>query len=269
MWLSRIDEDYQRVMRVSFWFQILMIYCLKKISHHSIKEKKTMALPHNLRIMISTNNHTPLNLTDSSVFELRDSFVGQKVLNLSNTQPLKYAGLIHNSDLDLQVNTTQDHSHLELFLLTPIRDNNPSKINVQLNLLHSHCKIDLTIVALVNANAKSHASATIYMEPGIQQSSSTLLEETIILGNQVNVRNLPILDIQANNIAAAHGAKIYRLDEQKLFYLQSKGLSDIAARQLLISSYPERLFDATLEDAEIKEKLITDFLTFEMRNTHA
>ncbi|MDO4714231.1 MAG: SufD family Fe-S cluster assembly protein [bacterium] len=219
--------------------------------------------------MRATNNHTPLNLIDNSIFELRDGFTGQKILNLKNTQPLKYAALVQNSDLDLQVNTTQDHSHLELFLLTPIRDNHPSKINVQLNLLHSHCKLDLTIVALVNANAKSHASATIYMEPGIQQSSSTLLEETIILGNQVNVRNLPILDIQANNIAAAHGAKIYRLDEQKLFYLQSKGLSALAARQLLISSYPERLFEGTLEDQEAKSKLISDFLTFETKTADA
>ena len=45
-----------------------------------------------------------------------------------------------------------------------------------------------------------------------------------------------IFDVQSNNIQAAHGAKIYRLDTEKLFYLQSKGLDSDQARQLLISS---------------------------------
>lgn len=95
-----------------------------------------------------------------------------------------------------------------------------------------------------------------------------MLEETIILGDQVNVRNLPILDIQANNISAAHGAKIYRLDEQKLFYLQSKGLTAHQARQLLISAYPARLFEGTIEDEALKEQIISQFLTFDQQYHH-
>ena len=77
------------------------------------------------------------------------------------------------------------------------------------------------------------------------------------------MRNLPILDIQANNIAAAHGAKIYRLDEQKLFYLQSKGLSAEQARALLISSYPNLLFEETVENEEEKNQIISEFLDFD------
>ena len=118
-------------------------------------------------------------------------------------------------------------------------------------------------VGFVFSDAENQACATIYMQPNIQDSSSRLLEETVVLSEKIKVRNLPILDIQANNIAAAHGAKIYRLDEQKLFYLQSKWLSAQQARSLLISSYPNMLFEDTMEKEEEKEQIIAEFLDFD------
>ena len=118
-------------------------------------------------------------------------------------------------------------------------------------------------VGFVFSDAENQARATIYMQPNIQDSSSKLLEETVVLSEKIKVRNLPILDIQANNIAAAHGAKIYRLDEQKLFYLQSKWLSAQQARSLLISSYPNMLFEDTMEKEEEKEQIIAEFLDFD------
>jgi len=105
-------------------------------------------------------------------------------------------------------------------------------------------------------------NATIMMEPHIQDASAHLLEETVILSPEVQLKSLPILDIHAKNIQASHGAKIYRLDEEKLFYLQSKGLSFKQAQQLLLSSYVEKLFaDLELEEEE-KQALISDFFTF-------
>lgn len=139
----------------------------------------------------------------------------------------------------------------------------PSNIKVFLNLKHHHCKIDLHIVSLIFADTPHQASATIFMEQGIQESVSTLLEETIIIGDKVKVSNLPILDIQSNTIAASHGAKIYRLDTQKIFYLQSRGLSAQQAQSLLISSYPNQLLDGISLTEEEKSDFFHRFLDFE------
>ncbi|MBR2157955.1 SufD family Fe-S cluster assembly protein [bacterium] len=48
------------------------------------------------------------------------------------------------------------------------------------------------------------------------------MEESILLSKNVNIKSLPVLDIHSKNIQASHGAKIYRLDDDKLFYLESK-----------------------------------------------
>ena len=125
-------------------------------------------------------------------------------------------------------------------LLCPVLDTRETSVNLMLNLRHNDCKIHLHLVALVFSDAKTTLNATIFMEPHIQGAASKLLEETVVLSPEVQ---LQILDIQAKNIQAAHGAKIYRLDQDTLFYLQSKGLSYQQAQYLLLASYGERLFE--------------------------
>ena len=214
-------------------------------------------------LLMNKNILSNLTFSNNSQLDIFSGIEGKKTIIMNNEEPLKYSILARDAKLDIDVNTARDGSELKIFILTPVIENLSSKININLNLRHNRCKIDLHMVSLAFSDAENEASATIYMQPNIQESTSELLEETVVLGDKINVRNLPILDIQANNIAAAHGAKIYRLDEQKLFYLQSKGLSAEQARALLISSYPNLLFEETIENEEEKNQIISEFLDFD------
>ena len=214
-------------------------------------------------LLMNKNLLSDLTFSNNSQLDIFSGIEGKNTIIMNNEDPLKYSILARDAKLDIDVNTARDGSELKIFILTPVIENLSSKININLNLRHNHCKIDLHMVSLAFSDAENEASATIYMQPNIQESASELLEETVILWDKINVRNLPILDIQANNIAAAHGAKIYRLDEQKLFYLQSKGLSAEQARALLISSYPNLLFEETVENEEEKNQIISEFLDFD------
>lgn len=212
--------------------------------------------------MIAKNPKSDLILQEQSVFELWEKTSAEKRIMLKNSVPLRYSALVYASELDFFLETAQEGSVLDMMLLCPVMDENPLHINLHLDLKHYHSKIALHLVALVQTNVKTTLNATIVMEPHIQDASAHLLEETVILSPEVQLKSLPILDIHAKNIQASHGAKIYRLDEEKLFYLQSKGLSFKQAQQLLLSSYVEKLFaDLELEEKE-KQALISDFFTF-------
>lgn len=212
--------------------------------------------------MITKNPKSDLILQEQSVFELWEKTSAEKRIMLKNSVPLRYSALVYASKLDFFLETAQEGGVLDMMLLCPVMDEKPLHINLHLDLKHHHCKIALHLVALVQTDAKTTLNATIMMEPHIQDTSAHLLEETVILSPEVQLKSLPILDIHAKNIQASHGAKIYRLDEEKLFYLQSKGLSFKQAQQLLLSSYVEKLFaDLELEEEE-KQALISDFFTF-------
>lgn len=52
-----------------------------------------------------------------------------------------------------------------------------------------------------------------------------------------------MLDVHSNDVSAGHGCRIERLDDKKLFYLQSKGIPHTHAQQLMIEGYINTLFD--------------------------
>jgi Fe-S cluster assembly protein SufD len=71
-------------------------------------------------------------------------------------------------------------------------------------------------------------------------------------GAEINHR--PELEIYADDVKCGHGAAIGTLDENQLFYMQSRGIPAAEARQLLVSAYfadlTGRVPDAMREDVD-------------------
>jgi Fe-S cluster assembly protein SufD len=51
------------------------------------------------------------------------------------------------------------------------------------------------------------------------------------------------LEIFADDVKCTHGATIGQLDAEEVFYLQSRGLSDSAARQLLTYAFGAEIIE--------------------------
>lgn len=62
-----------------------------------------------------------------------------------------------------------------------------------------------------------------------------LLEENIVLGKKIKIKTLPMLDVRSSDVNASHGAKIDRLDENKLFYMMAKGLDQKQSQMLIVT----------------------------------
>jgi Fe-S cluster assembly scaffold protein SufB len=48
------------------------------------------------------------------------------------------------------------------------------------------------------------------------------LEENIIFGQHISVASLPSLSVASHDVQASHGAKIEKINQEKLFYMQAK-----------------------------------------------
>jgi len=55
------------------------------------------------------------------------------------------------------------------------------------------------------------------------------------LGKNISLRTLPKLTVSSHNVTAAHGANIDTLDQQKLFYMMSRGLTKQQSQTLLVT----------------------------------
>lgn len=87
----------------------------------------------------------------------------------------------------------------------------------------------------------------ILIEAGADGSDANLSNKNLLLSDSAEIDSQPVLEIHADEVKAAHGATIGRLDATALFYLRSRGISEATARAMLIDAFlrePLALIDA-------------------------
>ena len=75
-----------------------------------------------------------------------------------------------------------------------------------------------------------------------------------MLSRNAEVDSMPQLEIYADDVKCTHGASIGQLEEDAVFYLQSRGVGEYEARQMLTQAFAAEALDV-LEPATIREHL--------------
>lgn len=81
----------------------------------------------------------------------------------------------------------------------------------------------------------------IQVKPTGQESRSRLEEHTLLLSKKARCDALPALDIQTDKVQVSHSAAVTQADEDKLFYLMSRGLNEEDALSLIVQGFFENL----------------------------
>lgn len=77
----------------------------------------------------------------------------------------------------------------------------------------------------------------IIVRPHAQRTNSSQSSRNLLLSKTAQVDTKPLLEIFADDVKCAHGATVGQLDQEEIFYLESRGLSEVAARNLLTYAF--------------------------------
>lgn len=72
-----------------------------------------------------------------------------------------------------------------------------------------------------------------------------LTNKNLILGEEARADSIPSLNISTDDVRCSHGSTTGRLDADQLFYLRSRGFSEVEAKRLLVEGYFEDLIVQT------------------------
>ncbi|MGI0485583.1 Fe-S cluster assembly protein SufD [Pantanalinema rosaneae CENA516] len=89
------------------------------------------------------------------------------------------------------------------------------------------------------ANDRAHAvfNGKIFVPKAAQLTNAAQLSRNLLLSPKARVDTKPQLEITADNVKCAHGATVSQLDNDEVFYLQSRGINADSARKLLIYAF--------------------------------
>ena len=107
---------------------------------------------------------------------------------------------------------------------------------------------------LIDDSAHGVFNGKVYVHPEAQKTDGKQTNHTLLLSDKAQIDTKPQLEIFADDVKCTHGATVGRIDETSLFYLKSRGVGKVLAKQLLMYAFAADVLE-TLDNPVIVEAL--------------
>lgn len=108
---------------------------------------------------------------------------------------------------------------------------------------YPNCVSNQLYKGILNGSARAVFNGKIFVRPEAQQTNSYQLNKNLLLGKDCRVDTKPQLEIFADDVKCTHGATIGQLDQDEVFYLQTRGISRKAAIKILARGFADELLN--------------------------
>lgn len=113
---------------------------------------------------------------------------------------------------------------------------------------------DLLIKSVLFDRAKLYYRGLIKIEKNAQKSNAYQKNQNLLLSKNAWADSRPYLEILANDVRCTHGATVGKIDKDQLYYLQTRGLREGDATNLLVEGFYKDVLDR-VPDVKIREEL--------------
>lgn len=96
---------------------------------------------------------------------------------------------------------------------------------------------------IIGNKARAVFNGKVFVPKAAQLTDAGQLSRNLLLSPRARVDTKPQLEIVADNVKCSHGATVSQLEDDELFYLQSRGLDLETSRYLLIDAFAAEILD--------------------------
>ncbi|BCN30382.1 Fe-S cluster assembly protein SufD [Anaeromicropila herbilytica] len=158
-------------------------------------------------------------------------------------------GIIHNqSDLI----GTNSRTNLKMAYITD--KDRKIDMNYIMNHVGRETNSQIDVKGALLDEADKIFRGTIDLRKGAVKAKGKEEEYTILLSDKVRNRSVPILLCTEHEVEGQHAASTGKVDENKLFYLMSRGLSEYEAKKLIVEASLNPIIDQ-IPDELIREEI--------------
>ncbi len=88
-------------------------------------------------------------------------------------------------------------------------------------------------------NGQARYLGNIRIAADAQGTDASLRDDALLLSKRAHIDSVPALEIAANDVKAYHGATVGALDEDQIFYLESRGIERTSAERMIALGFFE------------------------------
>jgi Fe-S cluster assembly protein SufD len=114
--------------------------------------------------------------------------------------------------------------------------------DTQQNHLAPHTTSDLLFKGALKGKSRSVWQGMIYVAPGAQKTDGYQANRNLVLSDAARADSIPGLEILADDVRCTHGATVGKLEQEPLFYLKSRGISQAEAEKMVVEGFFDPIF---------------------------
>lgn len=143
-------------------------------------------------------------------------------------------GIVRNN---LNIAMAAEHSEAHLYGLYFLDGSTHADNHTVVDNIQPHCFSNELYKGIIGDHATAVFNGKIFVQPHAQKTNAFQSNKNILLSNEATVNTKPQLEIFADDVKCSHGCTVGQLDEEGLFYLRARGISESIAKSLLIHAF--------------------------------
>lgn len=176
----------------------------------------------------------------------------QKNSSRVNTYTFTLQGKLIRNNLGLALDGEGCESHMYgLYLLNgdTLADNHTVADHVQPNSFSNEL-----YKGIMDGHSRGVFNGKIYVRPNAQKTNAFQSNRNILLSDDAKVNTKPQLEIWADDVKCSHGCTTGQLDEEAMFYLQTRGIPRPTAKAMLLYAFAGELIEV-IDNPAVKQYL--------------
>lgn len=145
-------------------------------------------------------------------------------------------------------------AHAELFGLYALQGEQHADTFVQLHHEAAHTTSAQLFKGILSDSSRGVFTGKVTVHRDAQQVDSSQLNKNLLLGDKAHADTRPQLEVYADDVKCSHGATVGQIDQDEVFYLQSRGLNKERALLVLCHAFGAEVLEK-IENVSLKTYL--------------
>ena len=235
----------------SVWLQPRNLIVIEKNAQVQILERHQSLKPHD----VVTNSVTEIYAHQDAFLDyykiqndlqtaslIDNTYISQQKNSNVRMHTFSLGGKLTRNNLNFYLNGTNANSTLKG--VTILEDKQHVDHYTLVDHIKSNCDSHQDYKGVFSEGAVGVFNGKIHVDRIAQKTNAFQQNNNILLDDKATVNTKPQLEIFADDVKCSHGCTVGQLDEEALFYLQSRGIPKKEARALLTYAFANNVLES-------------------------
>jgi Fe-S cluster assembly protein SufD len=198
-------------------------------------------------------NMEKVQMESSDLFSFSDEEVWQDADSVFQINTLTLDGNLVRNDLHIQVQGEHAETHLNGMYMLNGQQHVANYTTVDHQV--ANCESNELYKGIMDDKSIAVFNGKVFVRQDAQKTNAFQSNSNVLISEDASVNSKPELEIYADDVKCSHGSTTGQLDDEALFYLRARGISERGATQLLLTAFMSDVLEKITIPA-VKTKVI-------------